>query len=40
MLLLDYIESSKAASKAATDQEFNQTDYELEHSTLTSTEIR
>ena len=24
MLLLDYIESSKAASKAATDQEFNQ----------------
>ena len=39
MLLLDYIESSKAASMAATDQECNQTDYELnmKHS---QTEIR
>ena len=40
MLLLDYVESSKAASMAATDQEFNQMDNELEHETLTSTEIR
>ena len=29
MLLLDYIESSKAASRATTDQGWNQTDYEL-----------
>ena len=39
MLLLDYIESSKAASRATTDQELNQMDYELnkKHS---QTEIR